>query len=116
MATAAVSLVSVALVVGGATAATAAPAPHPTLTLSAGDTHVRLGDKVLLSGRAAGLKEGSKVTLQEKRGAQWVNLPVTTTVKRGGYRLAEKANRKGVQIIRTKDGGAVSKAVTISVR
>jgi hypothetical protein len=106
----------VALVLGGAAAATAAPAPQPALTLSANNTHVKLGDKVLLSGRAAGLKEGSKVTLQEKRGARWVNLPVTTTVQHGTYRLAEKANHKGAQIIRTKDGRAVSRAVTISVR
>ncbi|MEU8968530.1 hypothetical protein AB0D11_04505 [Streptomyces monashensis] len=80
---------SVALVLGGAAAATAAPAPRVALTLSASSTHVKLGEKVLLSGRAAGLREGSKVMLQEKRRAQ---------------------------IIRTRDGRAVSKAVTISVR
>ncbi|MGN5378793.1 hypothetical protein BIV25_11350 [Streptomyces sp. MUSC 14] len=119
MRTAAVSLVSVALVVGGAAAATAAPgrpAPKPVLTLSASDTHVKSGDKVLLSGRAVGLRDGSRVTLQEKRGGRWVTLPVATTVHHGTYRLTEKATHKGAQTLRTQDGRTVSKAVTISVR
>jgi hypothetical protein len=116
MRTAAVSLVTAAVVVGGATAATAAPAPRPALTLSASSTHVRPGDKVLLSGRATGLKEGSKVTVQEKHGSHWVTLPLTTTVKHGTYRLTEQPKTKGAQTLRARDGRTVSKPVTISVR
>jgi hypothetical protein len=116
MRTAAVSLVAAAVVVGGATAATAAPAPRPALTLSASSTHVKPGDRVVLSGRATGLKDGSKVTLQEKHGSHWVSLPPTTTVEHGAYRLTEQVKARGARTLRTKDGRTVSKPVTVSVR
>jgi hypothetical protein len=69
-----VSLVSAALVATGATAAVAAPAkapaPKPAITLKASKTTVKLGDVVHFTGKTAGLKEGSKVTLQAKEWAR----------------------------------------------
>ncbi|MGH1556393.1 hypothetical protein ACRAWF_45505 [Streptomyces sp. L7] len=44
-------------------------APAPSITLKANHTTVKLGDVVTFTGKSAGLKEGSKVTLQVKSGA-----------------------------------------------
>ncbi|MER7928992.1 hypothetical protein ABTY96_38670 [Streptomyces sp. NPDC096057] len=113
---AAVSVVSAALVAAGATAAVAAPAPAPSITLKADHTAVKLGDVVTFTGTTAGLKEGSKVTLQVKSGATWKSLPVTAKVNHGAYKLTDKVQKKGVQVLRVKDGAAVSKAVPVTVR
>lgn len=118
--TVAVSLVSAALVVGGATAAVAAPAkapnPKASITLSASTTHAKPGRSITFTGRTAGLKEGSTVTLQVKDGAKWVSLPATTTVKRSAYKLTDEFKHKGVEVLRAVDGKTVSKAVTVTVR
>ena len=114
---AAVSVASAALVAVGATSAVAAPAPAPaTITLKANHTTVKIGDVVTFTGRAAGLKEGSKVTLQAKSGKKWVSLPVTAKVKKSAYKLTDKFKKTGVEVLRVKDGATVSKAVSVTVR
>jgi hypothetical protein len=113
---AAVSVVSAALVAAGATAAVAAPAPAPSITLKANHTSVKLGDVVTFTGKTAGLKEGSKVTLQVKSGATWKSLPVTAKVNHSAYKLTDKFQKKGVQVLRVKDGTTVSKGVSVTVR
>jgi plastocyanin len=114
---AAVSLVSAALVAGGAAAATAAPAaPKPTISISASKTHVKPGDSVTFTGHTAGIKNGTKVTLQLKDGARWVSLPATTKVKKDAYQLTDKFDKKGAEVLRVKDGKATSKPVTVTVR
>ncbi|WP_427922351.1 hypothetical protein [Streptomyces sp. cg40] len=113
---AAVSLASAALVAVGATAAVAAPAPAPGITLKADHTAVKLGDVVTFTGKSTGLKEGSKVTLQVKTGATWKSLPVTAKVNHSAYKLTDKFQKKGVQVLRVKDGATVSKAVSVTVR
>ena len=112
---AAVSVVSAALVAVGATAAVAAPAPA-SITLKANHTTVKLGDVVTFTGKSTGLKEGTKVTLQVKSGATWKSLPVTAKVNHSAYKLTDKFQKKGVQVLRVKDGAAVSKAVSVTVR
>jgi uncharacterized cupredoxin-like copper-binding protein len=111
---AAVSVVSAALVAVGSTAAVAAPVP--SITLKANHAAVKLGDVVTFTGKTAGLKEGSKVTLQVKSGATWKSLPVTAKVNHSAYKLTDKFQKKGVQVLRVKDGAAVSKAVSVTVR
>lgn len=113
---AAVSVVSAALVAAGAGAAVAAPAPQPTITLKASAPAVKLGDPVTFSGKVAGLKEGSKVVIQVKEGAKWVTLPATAKVNKGAYKVAEKLEKKGVEILRAKDGNTVSKPVSVTVK
>ncbi|MFJ6897982.1 hypothetical protein [Streptomyces hokutonensis] len=113
---AAVSLASAALVAVGATAAVAAPAPAQSITLKANHTTVKLGDVVTFTGKSAGVKEGSKVTLQVKSGATWKSLPVTAKVNHSAYKLTDKFQKKGVQVLRVKDGATVSKAVSVTVR
>jgi hypothetical protein len=112
---AAVSVVSAALVAVGATSAVAAPAPAG-ITLKANHATVKLGDVVTFTGKSTGLKEGSKVTLQVKSGATWKSLPVTAKVNHSAYKLTDKFQKKGVQVLRVKDGAAVSKAVSVTVR
>jgi hypothetical protein len=127
----AVSLVSAALVVGGATAAVAAPAkapnpkasipakapkPKASITLSASSTHAKPGQSITFTGRTAGLKDGSTVTLQVKDGAKWVSLPATATVKRSAYKLTDEFKPKGVEVLRAMDGTTASNAVTVTVR
>ena len=111
---AAVSVVSAALVAVGTAAAVAAPAP--SITLKANHAAVKLGDVVTFTGKTAGLKEGSKVTLQVKSGPTWKSLPVTAKVNHGAYKLTDKFQKKGVQVLRVKDGAAVSKGVSVTVR
>ncbi|MFJ9627723.1 hypothetical protein ACIQPR_17155 [Streptomyces sp. NPDC091280] len=113
---AAVSVVSAVLVAAGAGAAVAAPAPAPSITVKADRAAVKLGDPVTFTGRTAGLKEGSKVTLQVKSGATWKSLPATAKVNHSAYKLADKLQKKGVQILRVKDGATVSKPVSVTVR
>lgn len=113
---AAVSVVSAALVAAGATAAVAAPAPAPSITLKANHTSVKLGGVVTFTGKTAGLKEGGKVTLQVKSGATWKSLPVTAKVNHSAYKLTDKFQKKGVQVLRVKDGATVSKGVSVTVR
>lgn len=109
-----VAAFSAALLATGATAAVAAPAPSITAKPSA--TTVKLGDSFTFTGKTVGLKDGSKVTLQVKDGAKSVALPVTTKVKRSAYKLADKFEKKGVEVLRVKDGMTVSKPVSITVR
>lgn len=111
---AAVSAVSAVLLAAGATAAVAAPAP--ALTVKASAAHVQLGDAVTLTGKATGIKDGSKVTVQIKDGKKWQTLPETAKVKKGAYKLAEKLDDKGVAVLRVKDGKTVSKTVSVDVR
>nr|WSY54760.1 hypothetical protein OG999_34575 [Streptomyces sp. NBC_00886] len=113
---AAVSVASAALVAVGATSAVAAPAPAPSITLKANHAAVKLGDVVTFTGKTAGLKEGSKVTLQVKSGKTWKSLPVTAKVNHSAYKLSDKFQKKGVQVLRVKDGAAVSKGVSVTVR
>ena len=108
---AAVSVLSAALVAVGTAAA-----PAPSITLKANHASVKLGDVVTFTGKSTGLKEGSKVTLQVKSGATWKSLPVTAKVNHSAYKLTDKFQKKGVQVLRVKDGAAVSKGVSVTVR
>ncbi|MFD8811862.1 hypothetical protein ACFV23_10345 [Streptomyces sp. NPDC059627] len=111
---AAVAVASAALVAAGATAAVAAPAP--SITLKASAAKVRLGDVVTFTGKVDGIKEGSKVTLQVKDGKKWVSLPATAKVSKAAYKLTDKFDKKGVEVLRVKDGSTVSKNVSVTVR
>lgn len=117
---AAVSLATAALVAGGATAASAAvpavKAKAPSITVSASTTKAKPGQSVAFTGKVTGLKDGSKVTLQEKVKGKWVSLPVSTTVKKSTYKLSDKFKAKGTETLRVVDGKTVSKTVTVTVR
>ncbi|MGY4927033.1 hypothetical protein [Streptomyces sp. 900105755] len=109
-----VSAVSAALLAAGATAAVAVPVP--VLTIKSSAAHVELGDVVAFSGKATGIKDGSTVTLQVKDGKKWQSRPGAVKVKKGAYKIAEKFDDKGVEVLRVKDGRTVSESVTVEVR
>jgi hypothetical protein len=113
---AAVAAASAALVAAGATAAVAAPAPASSITLKASAARVKLGDVVTFTGKVHNIKEGSKVTLQVKDGKKWVSLPATAKVSKAAYKLTDKFHKKGVEVLRVKDGSTVSKNVSVTVR
>ncbi|KPI01715.1 hypothetical protein OK074_5546 [Actinobacteria bacterium OK074] len=116
---AAVSVVTAALVAGGAGAAIAAPAkaaPKPSISIKASTAKAKKGQIVTFTGKVVGLKDGSKVTLQVKDGAKWVSLPAATSVKKGTYKLSDKFKEAGVEVLRVKDGKAASKSVSVAVR
>ncbi|MGW3644742.1 hypothetical protein [Streptomyces sp. NPDC000878] len=114
-----VSALSAVLVAGGATAAVAAPAAapaKPAITVKASAVKIKLGDPVTFTGHATGIASGSKVTLQLKDGAKWVSLPVTAKLnKDGNYKLANKFQTKGREVLRVKDGATVSKSVAVTI-
>lgn len=114
-----ISAVSAALVVSAAGAAAAAPnpvpAPKPSITIKASKTGIKLGDVVTFTGKTAGLKEGSKVTLQVKSGDKWLTLPNAAPVTKSAYKITDKFEKKGAQVLRVKDGNTVSAEVLIRV-
>ncbi|WP_406445244.1 hypothetical protein OHB14_39765 [Streptomyces sp. NBC_01613] len=57
-----------------------------------------------LSSPAAGLKDGSVVTLQVKHGTKWVSLAATTKVHKAAYKFSSKLQEKGKEVLRVKDG------------
>lgn len=112
-----------------ATAALAAgsgPEPRPTqsatkpaaatLTAKASVTHVRAWQELRITGKATGLKAGSKVTLQQKQRGAWKALPASTvTNASGSYGLRVKLGLKGKNELRVASGATVSAVVTVTV-
>ncbi|MGW5861528.1 hypothetical protein ACWFRJ_05050 [Streptomyces sp. NPDC055239] len=96
--------------------AEAEPAAAPTLTAKASVTHVRAWQELRITGKATGLKAGSKVTLQQKQHGAWKALPASTvTNKSGAYNLRVKLGLKGKNELRIASGATVSPVVTVTV-
>lgn len=95
--------------------ATAKPAPA-TLTAQASVPHVRAWQELRITGKATGLKAGSKVTLQQKQHGAWKSLPASTvTNASGSYGLRAKLGLKGKNELRMASGATVSPVVTVTV-
>ncbi|MEV0522280.1 hypothetical protein AB0I66_02550 [Streptomyces sp. NPDC050439] len=106
-----------------AQAAAAEPVPaavNPvaaTLTAKASVSHVRAWQELRITGKATGLKAGSKVTLQQKQHGAWKALPATTvTNTSGGYGLRVKLGLKGKNELRVASGATVSTVLTVTVK
>ncbi|WP_409055483.1 hypothetical protein [Streptomyces sp. SYP-A7185] len=99
------------------TAPTAAVAPAAaTLTAKASVSHVRAWQEFRITGKATGLKAGSKITLQQKQHGTWKALPASTvTNASGSYGLRVKLGLKGKNELRVAGGAAVSPVVTVTV-
>ncbi|MFD3579116.1 hypothetical protein [Streptomyces sp. NPDC058644] len=94
---------------------TAEPAPA-TLTAKASLSHVRAWQELRITGKATGLKAGSKVTLQQKQHGAWKALPASTvTNASGSYGLRAKLGLKGKNELRVASGATVSPVVTVTV-
>lgn len=95
--------------------AAAEPAPA-TLTAKASVSHVRAWQELRITGKATGLKAGSKVTLQQKQHGAWKALPASTvTNASGSYGLRAKLGLKGKNELRVASGATVSPVVTVTV-
>lgn len=123
----AISAISVALA-GSAMAATPAghsapPAAHAEAAVKAGITakpsvsSVRAWDLFRVTGKTAGLKAGSKVTLQQKQHGKWVTLPASAPISRNGsYSLGVKLGLKGKNDLRIVSGNTASPVFNVTVR
>lgn len=119
-----------ALLGGGAAAAVAAPAPahiasvaakkpapKPALTAQASAGTVKAWQEFRVTGKATGIKAGTTVTLQQKRGAKWVSLPAKVAVNKNlSYSMRVKLGIKGKNSLRVVGGNAVSPQFTVTVR
>ncbi|GGR02831.1 hypothetical protein [Streptomyces netropsis] len=117
-----------ALVAGAAATATAAapaptasvtkaPAPTPALTAQPSTGTVAAWQEFRVSGKATGIKTGTRVTLQQKQGAKWVSLPASVTInKNSAYSMRVKLGIKGKNALRITGGGATSPEFTVTVR
>lgn len=122
-----------ALVAGGASAAfaaapsaspsvssvspSAAISARPALTAQASTATVSAWQEFRVSGKATGIKAGTKVTLQQKQGSTWVSLPATVAVdKNSAYSMRVKLGIKGKNSLRVTGGQATSPEFTVTVR
>lgn len=95
--------------------------PSPTgggsITIKASKSQVRAGQSVTFTGRAKGLKVGTKVQLQHMHKGKWTSLQASTTLKKGSsYSLNAKLNTKGKEQLRIMADKAVSPTVTVTVK
>ncbi|MGY9066996.1 hypothetical protein [Streptomyces sp. CAS3] len=78
---------------------------------------VRAWQAFRVTGKTAGLKAGSKVTLQQKQHGKWVSLPASASVARdGSYSLGVKLGLKGKNDLRLVSGTTASPVFHITVR
>ncbi|WP_030689605.1 hypothetical protein [Streptomyces globisporus] len=117
-------LVATPLVGGSAVAASdkapahSAPVAAPA-TLSAKATARSIGRwrQFRIYGATTGLPAGTRVTLQQKQGGRWVNLPIVMkTNRKHAYNLRVMLGLKGKNAIRMTHGRTVSNTVEINIR
>ncbi|ARX81661.1 hypothetical protein SMD44_01059 [Streptomyces alboflavus] len=87
------------------------------LTAKPSATSVKAWQELRVSGKATGIKAGTKVGLQQKQRGTWKTLPASTTVnKSGAYTLRVKLGLKGKNELRMKSGATLSPVFTVTVR
>ncbi|QNE78864.1 hypothetical protein F0344_33530 [Streptomyces finlayi] len=113
---------------GGAAASSDVPAPPvspsagkhmalPALSATATATSVLAWQEFRVHGPARNIPAGTEVTLQQKRGSQWVSLPASMSTNLDHtYSLRVLLGVKGENALRMVGGGAVSPVVRVTVR
>ncbi|MFD9884694.1 hypothetical protein ACFWZT_24870 [Streptomyces alboflavus] len=87
------------------------------LTAKPSATSVKAWQELRVSGKATGIKAGTKVGLQQKQRGTWKTLPASTTVNKSGtYTLRVKLGLKGKNELRMKSGATLSPVFTVTVR
>jgi predicted methyltransferase len=72
---------------------------------------------VTLTGRAKGVKVGTKVVLLHMHNGKWTALKSSTVLKNGSsYSLITKLNNKGKEQLRVMAGKIVSPTVLVTVK
>ncbi|MFI1965602.1 hypothetical protein ACH429_16055 [Streptomyces pathocidini] len=89
------------------------------LTAKADRSSVAAWQQFRITGKATGLKAGTKLTVQQyqAKSKKWVSLPASTTVnKDGSYGIRVKLGLKGANKLRLAGGKLVSNTVNVTVR
>ncbi|WP_329328740.1 hypothetical protein [Streptomyces mirabilis] len=78
---------------------------------------VKPGQSVTFTGRAKGVKVGTKVVLLHMHNGKWTPLKSSTVLKNGSsYSLVTKFNNKGKEQLRVMAGKIVSPTVVVTVK
>ncbi|WP_405882930.1 hypothetical protein OG747_32615 [Streptomyces sp. NBC_01384] len=97
--------------------ASRSPMTNGSISSKASKSQVIAGQSVTLTGRAKGLKVGTKLQLQHMTNGKWTFLKSTTTLKNGSsYSLTAKLNARGRQQLRVMAGEIASPTVTVTVK
>ncbi|WP_106977073.1 hypothetical protein [Streptomyces sp. NRRL S-920] len=80
-------------------------------------TSVKAWQELRVSGKATGIKAGSKVNLQQKQRGTWKTLPAGAAVnKSGAYSMRVKLGLKGKNDLRVTSGATLSPVFHVTVR
>ncbi|KAF5994378.1 hypothetical protein BOG92_023935 [Streptomyces sp. WAC00263] len=88
-----------------------------SITARASKAQVKAGQSVTFTGRAKGVKVGTKVVLLRMHNGKWTALKSSTVLKNGSsYSLVTKFNNKGKEQLRVMAGKVVSPTVVVTVK
>lgn len=88
-----------------------------TVSAKASASTVRVWHNLSITGKSTGLKQGSKLTLQQKQHGGWKSLPASTaTNKSGAYSLHAKLGLKGKNSLRMVSSNVTSPVFLVTVR
>ncbi|QIY98673.1 hypothetical protein HEP87_37795 [Streptomyces sp. S1D4-11] len=88
-----------------------------SITARVSKAQVKAGQSVTLTGRAKGVKVGTKVVLLHMHNGKWTALKSSTVLKNGSsYSLITKFNNKGKEQLRVMAGKIVSPTVLVTVK
>ncbi|WP_330457741.1 hypothetical protein OIB37_12975 [Streptomyces sp. NBC_00820] len=91
-------------------------AEEGSITVKAGKSSVKAGDKVTFTGRTKGLKIGTKLVLQHEKSGKWTTLKASAKVRTGSsYAIVAKLNFKGEEHLRVSAGKVHSPTVKVKV-
>ncbi len=85
------------------------------ITIHVNAKTVKHGGTVTLSGKVFHIRDGSRLTVEHKKGNHWTTLK-HTTVKHGKYSVNVKLTKKGTEHLRVSHGKTHSHVVTVRVR
>ncbi|MGW1759152.1 hypothetical protein [Streptomyces mirabilis] len=93
------------------------PMAGGSITTRVNKAQVKAGQSVTFTGRAKGVKVGTKVVLLHMQNGKWTALKSSTVLKNGSsYSLVTKFNHKGKEQLRVMAGKIVSPTVVVTVK
>ncbi|MER5536442.1 hypothetical protein [Streptomyces mirabilis] len=93
------------------------PMANGAITARVSKAQVKPGQSVTFTGRAKGVKVGTKVVLLHMHNGKWTPLKSSTVLKNGSsYSLVTKFNNKGKEQLRVMAGKVVSPTVVVTVK
>ncbi|MER5661169.1 hypothetical protein [Streptomyces mirabilis] len=96
---------------------TGTPMANGSITARVSKAQVKAGQSVTFTGRAKGVKVGTKVVLLRMHNGKWTALKSSTVLKNGSsYSLVTKFNNKGTEQLRVMAGKVVSPTVVVTVK